>query len=135
MEAYQTELSLIESIVNGLTISPSAHHVAVVEYSGPKRQILEIGYEEHLTKESLVRAIAELPFYSGTTATGRALEFATAKLDTRRRGVRSVAIVITDGFSQDAVASPAERLRAVIPETYVVSSNKIFNKSVKTRLI
>ncbi len=64
---------------------------------------------------------------SGPTYTGKALEYAEQKLFPEARGgdVPKVAIVITDGQSQDAVNGPAGSLRHAGVSVYVIGKFKI----------
>jgi len=59
----------------------------------------------------LTAAVNALPFWSGTTATGEALTLAKNSLKDRRPNLPLYVIVITDGYSQDEVAAPADALR------------------------
>ncbi|VDM24453.1 unnamed protein product [Toxocara canis] len=52
----------------------------------------------------------ELPYFSGITATGAALNLSLEALRTRRPNVPTNVVVITDGFSYDIVDGPAEEL-------------------------
>uniref|UniRef100_A0A915BB31 VWFA domain-containing protein n=1 Tax=Parascaris univalens TaxID=6257 RepID=A0A915BB31_PARUN len=55
-------------------------------------------------------AFTGLPYFSGITATGAALNLSLEALRTRRPNVPTNVVVITDGFSYDIVDGPAEEL-------------------------
>lgn len=77
-------------------------------------------------KAELLDFIKILPYTGGGTKTGAALEFTQQKVFVREKGsrkelgVQQVAVVITDGKSQDDVADPAAGLRRTGVTVYAV---------------
>uniref|UniRef100_A0A915IMU5 VWFA domain-containing protein n=1 Tax=Romanomermis culicivorax TaxID=13658 RepID=A0A915IMU5_ROMCU len=108
---FQKQISFMQGVLNRLIVDPTAHQVALLEYSGATRQRLQFSFNVYTDKESLQNAINGLPFFSGTTSTGEALIVAKRALADRRRGVPLYVIVITDGFSQDDATSASLSLR------------------------
>ncbi|KRZ67001.1 Collagen alpha-6(VI) chain [Trichinella papuae] len=88
------EKAFIREAVSALTIRPTAHRVALIEF--------------------------KLPFFAGTTFLGKALQFAEGVVKNRRPGIPLIIFVLSDGISYDDVAQSAARLRA-LPKTHVVS--------------
>ena len=60
-----------------------------------------------------MRAVARLHPFTGLTFIGTALDSARKILETRRRDVPAIVILLSDGFSQDDATKAAERLRKV----------------------
>ncbi len=73
-------------------------------------------------RHNIRRTVRRMAFMSGATYTGKALEYAEKNLFPEARGgdVPKVAIVSTDGQSQDAVNGPAESLRHAGVSVYVI---------------
>lgn len=125
---FVRQTDFISSVVQPLTIQPNAHRVALIEYSGVSRQQIKIHFEDfQASKEGLITAIKSLPFFSGTTATGKALELAKTLLPSARRGVPVFVITLTDGYSQDLVNASADALRAAGVKTYAVGLTQPVN--------
>uniref|UniRef100_A0A183FD52 VWFA domain-containing protein n=1 Tax=Heligmosomoides polygyrus TaxID=6339 RepID=A0A183FD52_HELPZ len=87
-------------------------------YSSPERKRLRIPLGSINDPLRLVKSIRALPFLSGITATGAALQLAELALKARRPDVRTSVVVITDGFSYDDVGGYASQLRG-LPNTHV----------------
>ncbi|XP_043564554.1 collagen alpha-1(VII) chain-like [Chiloscyllium plagiosum] len=94
-------------------ISQSAVRVGLVQYSDDPR--IEFSFEDHSNGSQILTAIRNLRYKGGNTRTGAGLKyvadnfFGSAKL---RRAVPKIAILITDGKSQDNVDRPALKLRS-----------------------
>ena len=101
------------------TIDLSHHHrydksrFSVIQYSDSPR--LEFALNEYLSMEELMNAIDGIPYQGGNTNTGQALKFslytALSPSNGARPYVSKVAMILTDGRSQDLVANPAHELR------------------------
>ncbi|KAL2097000.1 hypothetical protein ACEWY4_006207 [Coilia grayii] len=104
----------IMDITSGFDVSSSHTQVAVVQYSDTPRMEIALGH--HQTSEDLLGAIASITYLGGKTQTGRAIKFATdhvfsshnRTLPARNR----IAIVLTDGRSQDDVVDAAMEAKA-----------------------
>ncbi|CAJ0609615.1 unnamed protein product [Cylicocyclus nassatus] len=129
-QVFDDSLQYIAKVLEGLTISPDGDHVGLVEYSSLHKQREKIPLGSITEPARLTKAVLALPFFSGVTATGAALEFADHALRLRRPNVRTSVVVITDGYSYDTTETSAETLRKH-PNTftYVVSIGNIFLKS------
>ena len=71
------------------------------------------GFDEHYTKSDILSTIEGISYPGGNTRIGAALSKTKLELFERsaRAGVSNIAIVITDGKSQDDVGAPAQQLR------------------------
>uniref|UniRef100_A0A8C5DBC7 VWFA domain-containing protein n=1 Tax=Gouania willdenowi TaxID=441366 RepID=A0A8C5DBC7_GOUWI len=110
---FQLIRTFLSSIVSGLVISPDKVQVGLVSYSDePEVQFYLDTFRE---KAELLQFINILPYHGGKTNTGAALNFTLDNVFTEqrgsRRGVQKVAVVITEGKSQDEVSQAAIKLR------------------------
>ncbi|XP_063075989.1 vWFA and Collagen domain-containing protein [Engraulis encrasicolus] len=104
----------IMDITSGFDVSSRHTQVAVVQYSDTPRMEIALGHKQN--NEDLLGAIAAITYLGGKTQTGRAIKFATdhvfashnRTLPARNR----IAIVLTDGRSQDDVVDAAMEAKA-----------------------
>ncbi|XP_068604302.1 collagen alpha-1(XXI) chain [Brachionichthys hirsutus] len=94
----------------------SAHYtqVGVVQYSDTPR--LEIPLGKHQGGAELIQAIESVSYLGGNTQTGRAIKFAVnhvfSSSQRARRVKNRIAVVVTDGKSQDDVVDASMEARA-----------------------
>ncbi|XP_031416036.1 vWFA and Collagen domain-containing protein [Clupea harengus] len=104
----------IMDITSGFDVSSLHTQVAVVQYSDTPR--LEISLGQHQTSEDLLRAISSISYLTGKTQTGRAIKFATDHVFSSRNRTlparNRIAVVLTDGRSQDDVVDSAVEAKA-----------------------
>ncbi|KAK6310722.1 hypothetical protein J4Q44_G00187770, partial [Coregonus suidteri] len=102
------------NITSGFDVSSRHTHVGVVQYSDTPR--LEIPLGKHLSSQELVGAINTIGYLGGNTQTGRAIKFATQHVfpsSNRTQPARNrIAVVLTDGRSQDDVVDAAVEAKA-----------------------
>ncbi|XP_017562856.1 vWFA and Collagen domain-containing protein [Pygocentrus nattereri] len=112
---FDTAKRWLINITSSFDVSSRHTQVAVVQYSDTPR--LEIPLGKHQSTQELLRDIASISYLGGKTQTGRAIKFATdhvfstpnyTKKATRNR----IAVVLTDGRSQDDVVDPAMEAKA-----------------------
>ncbi|KAK5891665.1 hypothetical protein CesoFtcFv8_012122 [Champsocephalus esox] len=121
---FQLMRSFLHSIVNGLEVSPSRVRVGIVMYN--KIATAQVYLNTFNDKDELLKYIKILPYHGGGTNTGEALKFALKKVFIKEKGsrkdsgVQQVAVVITDGESQDNVSTPAADLRRAGVTVYAV---------------
>ncbi|XP_013922004.1 PREDICTED: collagen alpha-1(XII) chain-like, partial [Thamnophis sirtalis] len=110
---FKTVRSFIASIVQVFDIGPDKVQVALAQYSGDPRT--EWNLNAHPTKQRLLDAVANLPYKGGNTLTGMALSFILRnnfKTEAGLRpGAKKIAVLITDGKSQDDINIPSDRLK------------------------
>uniref|UniRef100_W5KLA0 Cochlin n=1 Tax=Astyanax mexicanus TaxID=7994 RepID=W5KLA0_ASTMX len=104
---FRLVLSLISSIARNFDISDIGSRVGAIQFTYDQR--LEFGFNEHTTKDDALRAIQNIPYMSGGTATGDAITYAVENLYVpRSMGMgKKYLIIVTDGQSYDDVRGPA----------------------------
>ncbi|XP_070690878.1 collagen alpha-6(VI) chain-like [Pempheris klunzingeri] len=119
---FQHVRSFLHSIVSSLDVSPTRIRVGIVLYNDrPKAQVYLDTFND---KAEILQFIKILPYRGGGTNTGAALNFTREQvfIEERgsRKGVQQVAVVITDGESQDDVSEVAIMLRRTGVTVYAV---------------
>ncbi|XP_077351637.1 uncharacterized protein col21a1 [Festucalex cinctus] len=101
------------NITKNFNIGQKFTQIGVVQYTDDP--ILEIPLGKYQTNKDLIRAMESIEYMGGNTRTGTAIEFATDKLfglsERGPMGVSRIAVVLTDGKSQDEVLKAAEAAR------------------------
>lgn len=112
---FQLVRTFLHSVINGLEIGPTRVRVGIVQYNTePMAQVYLNTFD---IKAELLDFVKILPYRGGGTNTGAALNytrenvFIEEKGSRKDRGVQQVAVVITDGESQDDVSKAAAGLR------------------------
>uniref|UniRef100_A0A8C7LFB9 Collagen alpha-1(XXI) chain n=1 Tax=Oncorhynchus kisutch TaxID=8019 RepID=A0A8C7LFB9_ONCKI len=127
------------NITTSFNIGQKFSQIGVVQYSDDP--IINIPLGKHLHIKDLIRAMESIDYMGGNTRTGTAIQFASDKLfnlsERGPKGVARIAVVLTDGKSQDEVKAAAEaaRRRGIIifaigvgSETEEAELNAIGNK-------
>lgn len=121
---FQLVRTFLHSIVSGLEVSPKRVRVGIVMYNDrPTPQVYLNTFND---KNELLKFIKILPYHGGGTNTGAALNFTHERVfikqrgSRKERGVQQVAVVITDGKSQDNVSIAAANLRRAGVSVYAV---------------
>ncbi|XP_051873525.1 collagen alpha-1(VII) chain [Pristis pectinata] len=112
---FEQVKSFIEATIQPFVnvIGQSAVRIGLVQYSDDPR--VEFSFQDHSTGFQILHAVHNLRYKGGNTRTGAGLKyvadnfFGSPKL---RRSVPKIAILITDGKSQDNVNQPALKLRS-----------------------
>uniref|UniRef100_A0A669DRZ6 VWFA domain-containing protein n=1 Tax=Oreochromis niloticus TaxID=8128 RepID=A0A669DRZ6_ORENI len=112
-ENFRLMRDFLRSVISVLETGPSKIRVGIVTYNDvptPHAYLNMFG-----DKDDILKFINILPYRQGGTKTGAALHFALKNIFTEEKGSRKdvpkVAVVITDGESQDNVKEPAIALR------------------------
>lgn len=101
--------------ISGLEVNPDSVRVGLILYND--RPSADFYLDTFVNKNDILNYIKIIPYRGGGTATGAALKFAKNNLFTKNRGsrkalgVKQIAVVITDGQSQDDVTDTAAELR------------------------
>ncbi|XP_067421589.1 collagen alpha-1(XXI) chain isoform X2 [Emydura macquarii macquarii] len=98
------------NITSNFDIGPKFIQVGVVQYSD--YPVLEIPLGTHDSNENLIREMESIQYLGGNTRTGRAIQFAIDHLFAKSsRFLTKIAVVLTDGKSQDEVKDAAAEAR------------------------
>uniref|UniRef100_A0A671S021 Collagen alpha-1(XXI) chain n=1 Tax=Sinocyclocheilus anshuiensis TaxID=1608454 RepID=A0A671S021_9TELE len=110
---FETAKRWLISVTSGFDVSSHYSQVGVVQYSDTPR--LEIPLGLHKTTQDLIKAIEHISYLGGNTQTGRAIKFAVDHVfaSSQRSEVKNrIAVVVTDGKSQDDVMDASVESRA-----------------------
>uniref|UniRef100_A0A4W3IXD1 Si:ch211-106n13.3 n=1 Tax=Callorhinchus milii TaxID=7868 RepID=A0A4W3IXD1_CALMI len=100
---FETAKSWLINVTSGFDVGPEYTQVAVIQYSDRPR--LEIPFGQLMTNEEVTSAIGNIKYLGGNTQTGRAIKFIQSSKN-------KIAIVVTDGKSQDDVVDASVEARA-----------------------
>ncbi|XP_026172744.1 collagen alpha-6(VI) chain-like [Mastacembelus armatus] len=119
---FQLVRSFLHSTVSSLDVSPPRFRVGIVTYNSlPTAQVYLNTFNN---KDDVLQFINMLPYSGGGTNTGHALNFTREQIFTENKGSRKdslkVAVVVTDGQSQDDVGRAAIALRQMGVTIYAV---------------
>ena len=97
----------VNSVVDRASVAPETTRVGVVLYSHEHTVVLGLG--EAAPRDRVKAAVRSMPYMGEGTFTGSAVRSASRLFLAARRGVRKVAVVITDGQAdeRDAVGLEA----------------------------
>ncbi|PAV59374.1 hypothetical protein WR25_03507 [Diploscapter pachys] len=118
-------LRFVREFVELFEIGPDQTRVGLIQYSDQIRH--EFDLNQHPTKSQVLRAITDTQYLTGLTRTGAAIQHMVSEGFSERRGARPqspdisrVAIILTDGRSQDNVTGPAEAARKLKINTFAI---------------
>ncbi|KAF4105426.1 hypothetical protein G5714_013088 [Onychostoma macrolepis] len=101
------------NITMSFNIGQKFTQVGVVQYSDDP--FLHIPLGKHFSSSDLIKAMESIEYMGGNTNTGKAIKFANDKLfalsERGPNGIAKIAVVLTDGKSQDEVLAAAEAAR------------------------
>ncbi|XP_032627003.1 collagen alpha-1(XXI) chain [Chelonoidis abingdonii] len=98
------------NITRNFDIGPKFIQVGVVQYSD--YPVLEIPLGAYDSTENLIREMESIQYLGGNTGTGRAIQFSIDHLFAKSsRFLTKIAVVLTDGKSQDEVKDAAAEAR------------------------
>ncbi|XP_026795015.3 collagen alpha-4(VI) chain isoform X2 [Pangasianodon hypophthalmus] len=135
LKNFQQIREFLTSVVKNFDISPNKVRVGMVQFSDtPKTEFFLNTYEE---KQEILDYIKRLPYKTGGTNTGMALQFLLTNHFTEQAGSRAnqmvpqIAFVITDGSSQDDVEPYAQELRQKGIKVYAIGIKDADEKFLK----
>lgn len=119
---FQLVRTFLYSLVNKLEVGKNRVRVGIMTYNdNPRAQVDLDTFDD---KRELLNFINILPYHGGGTKTGLALDYARKNVFVSQKGsrknVQQVAVVITDGKSQDNVSIAAAHLRRTGVTVYAV---------------
>lgn len=111
-ENFEKIRQWVANLVESFDVGVEKTRVAVVRYSD--RPTAEFNLGRYKTLEEVKRAAGNIRYLGGNTKTGDAISFTTNNIFTERtgarpaaKGIQKVAILLTDGRSQDFVLEPS----------------------------
>uniref|UniRef100_A0A8D2B9H9 VWFA domain-containing protein n=1 Tax=Sciurus vulgaris TaxID=55149 RepID=A0A8D2B9H9_SCIVU len=125
---FQQVVNFLKTTVSSLSIHSDAVRIALVFYSEEPR--LEFSLDTFQSSAKILEHLDKLTYQGrrGKTKTGAALDFLRNEVFIQEKGGRSnqgvqqIAVVITEGFSQDSVSRPASHLRRAGVTIYAVGT-------------
>ncbi|XP_068197852.1 collagen alpha-1(XII) chain isoform X2 [Antennarius striatus] len=119
---FKTIRNFIGRMVSVFDIGPDKVQIGLAQYSGDPKT--EWHLNAHPTKESLLDAVANLPYKGGNTMTGMALNYILQNNFKEnvglRPGSRKIGVLVTDGKSQDDIVFNSQNLRDSGIELYAI---------------
>ncbi|KAL7371606.1 hypothetical protein ABVT39_001960 [Epinephelus coioides] len=117
--------SFLARLVSVFNIGPDRVQIGLVQYSGDPKT--EWHLNAHQTKYSLLMNTCSLPYKGGNTMTGKALDYILHNSFQSNVGMRAdsqkIAVLITDGKSQDDTLLPSQNLKDAGIEIYAIGVN------------
>lgn len=111
-ENFEKIRQWVANLVESFDIAPDKTRVAVVRYSDKPTTEFTLG--RYRTLEDVKQAARNIRYLGGNTMTGDAISYTTDNIFTESsgarplaRGIQKVAILLTDGRSQDYVLEPS----------------------------
>uniref|UniRef100_A0AAR2LT43 Collagen alpha-1(XII) chain n=1 Tax=Pygocentrus nattereri TaxID=42514 RepID=A0AAR2LT43_PYGNA len=119
---FKTIRAFIARMVGVFDIGPDRVQIGLAQYSGDPKT--EWHLNAHKTRESLLEAVANLPYKGGNTLTGLALNYILQNNFKTNVGMRpnsrKIGVLVTDGKSQDDVIANSQNLREQGIELYAI---------------
>lgn len=115
-ENFEQIRQFLYTLVDSFGIGPDHIRVGLVQYSSNPRTEFQLNTFQN--KRGILEYIKKLSYLGGGTNTGKGLDFVMQEHfvesagSRARQNVPQIAVVITDGKSQDEVELHAERLRS-----------------------
>ncbi|XP_041039948.1 collagen alpha-6(VI) chain-like [Carcharodon carcharias] len=112
---FHLVLEFLYNLVKVLDVGPQMVHIGLVQYSTLTTPVFHLNTFQN--KADILKQIQKTPYKGGGTYTGEAINyvreryFAPEAGSRINEGVPQIAMVITDGKSQDSVVEPAIALR------------------------
>lgn len=123
-ENFELMKDFVNSLMDRVAVSREATRVGVVLYSHV--DVVVVSLQQLIDRTSIKAAVRKMPYLGEGTFTGRAIRSATRMFQASRRGVRKVAVLLTDGRAdrRDAarLEDAAEEAHAAGIETFVIGA-------------
>ncbi|XP_075684360.1 collagen alpha-4(VI) chain-like [Rhinoderma darwinii] len=112
---FKSMQNFLYTLINGFDISQDNIRIGLIQYSDePRTEFYLNSYDK---KEDVLQYIQNLKYKGGGTKTGESLQFMLENHFTKNAGGRAndgvpqIAVVITDGESQDNIKEPATKVK------------------------
>ncbi|XP_074168927.1 collagen alpha-4(VI) chain [Rhinolophus sinicus] len=125
---FQQVVNFLKTTISSVSIHPDVVRIGLVFYSEEVR--LEFSLDTFQNPAQILEHLDKLTYQGrrGRTKTGAALDFLRKEVfiqekgSRSKQGVKQIAVVITEGFSQDSVSRPASLLRRMGVTIYAVGT-------------
>uniref|UniRef100_A0A3B5PUM2 VWFA domain-containing protein n=1 Tax=Xiphophorus maculatus TaxID=8083 RepID=A0A3B5PUM2_XIPMA len=114
-ENFRIVRTFLRNVIQNLDIGPDKVRVGLALYGDrPQKEFL---LKDHMDKTAVLDAVEQIAFLRGGTKTGKAMDFIREEYFTPEAGSRArkhvpqIAVLLTDGNSNDDVSLPAKHLR------------------------
>jgi len=108
---FETMRNSMSAIVNDLDVDSGRVRISLITFSD--QATLRFNLQRYTTRRQIIDYLAQLPYTQGTTNTAAALDMAVAEgFVGERPGVTNIAIVFTDGGSNDKSRTITSAIRA-----------------------
>ncbi|PIO72013.1 zona pellucida-like domain protein [Teladorsagia circumcincta] len=126
-DTFRNQIAFAMHLAQRMNISSEGSRMAIIQYAETPR--LEFALNQYTHPTQLEWAIQRINFLSGATNTGQALKLALDRgFDGARGGdIPKVAVVVTDGQSQDEVSEQAQLLRDAHIMLYAIGVTNLVN--------
>ncbi|KAM3723953.1 Cuticlin-6 [Dirofilaria immitis] len=126
-ETFQMLLGFAVHMLRRINITDEGSRMGIIQYA--EKPQIEITLNQYSHSNQMEWAIHRIKYLSGATNTGTALKYALERgfQDARGGGIPKVAVVVTDGQSQDNVAEEAQRLRDAHVMLYAIGVTNLVN--------
>ena len=109
---FQRIKDYIKGFIKSVVIGENDTRIGIATYSSQGNFKIRFNFTAFYSAESLVEATQNIPYDSGNTYTGEALDRIRLDLfSTVREGLPAILIVMTDGRSRDNVTMPSKLIR------------------------
>ncbi|KAI1725595.1 von willebrand factor type A domain-containing protein [Ditylenchus destructor] len=127
-DRFQRQLKMATGLMDVLPQSPAQSHVGVVKFSGKGKSRIILPMNNPLDNEEIKNVILNLQFFGGTTYANEGLEKASAQLTLASDSNKSIkmALVFTDGFSQEDISLGSQSLQDEGAYVFSVAINDQF---------
>lgn len=126
-DTFRNQIAFAMHLAQRMNVSNEGSRMAVIQYAETPQ--LEFTLNQYTHPTQLEWAIQRINFLSGATNTGQALKLALERGFHGARGgdIPKVAVVVTDGQSQDEVSEPAQVLRDAHITVYAIGVTNLVN--------
>ncbi|XP_054909896.1 cartilage matrix protein [Poeciliopsis prolifica] len=132
-ENFELVKKWINQIIDKLDVSDKNAHVGLVQYSSTVRTEFPLG--RHSNKKDLKEAVKKMVYMERGTMTGMAIHHTVDNVfniaQGARPGVQKVAIVFTDGRSQDYIGDAAKKAKELGLKMYAVGVGNALESELK----
>ncbi|MCP9266343.1 hypothetical protein DINM_021875 [Dirofilaria immitis] len=120
---YDQQKEYLLSLLNELQIGEGDQRVALIQFAGSSHQRVEWTFDTYKDIKDIAEALSQ-----GQHTSDVRWKNSIGVLETRRHGIPTIVILISDSFSQDDASKPAEEIRRMSNvEFYAVSMSDLHN--------